>query len=54
MADDLELRLNRAAEAATPQAKQIFWKAISDMSVDDARASSTARRIPQPSISRAR
>lgn len=37
MADDLELRLNRAAEAATPQAKQIFWKAISDMSVDDAR-----------------
>ncbi len=37
MADDLELRLNRAAEAATPQAKEIFWKAISDMSVDDAR-----------------
>jgi hypothetical protein len=37
MADDLELRLNRAAEAAAPQAKTIFWKAISDMSVDDAR-----------------
>lgn len=36
LADDLELRLNRAAEAATPQAKQIFWDAISDMSVQDA------------------
>ncbi|NIA69169.1 DUF4197 domain-containing protein [Pelagibius litoralis] len=36
LADDLELRLNRAAEEATPQAKQIFWDAISEMSVEDA------------------
>lgn len=36
LADDVELRLNRAAEQATPQAKQIFWDAISEMSVEDA------------------
>jgi hypothetical protein len=35
MADDLELRLNRAAEAATPKAKQLFLNAISEMSFDD-------------------
>ncbi|HUN50449.1 MAG TPA: DUF4197 domain-containing protein [Candidatus Sulfotelmatobacter sp.] len=38
MADDLELRLNRAAEAALPKAKQLFWNAIAAMSLDDARA----------------
>jgi hypothetical protein len=38
MADDLELRLNRAAEAATPKAKQIFWDAVQKMTLDDARA----------------
>jgi hypothetical protein len=37
MADDLELRLNRAAEAAAPEAKQLFWNALSTMSFDDAR-----------------
>lgn len=37
MADDLELRLNRAAEAATPKAKKLFWDAISAMSLTDAR-----------------
>ncbi|WP_299615258.1 DUF4197 domain-containing protein [Pelagibius sp.] len=37
LADDLELRLNRAAEQATPQAKQIFWDAISAMTLDDAK-----------------
>jgi hypothetical protein len=36
--DDLELRLNRAAEAATPKTKELFVKAIQDMSLDDARA----------------
>jgi len=36
--DDLELRLNRAAEAATPKAKELFGKAIQEMSLDDARA----------------
>jgi len=35
--DELELKLNRAAEAATPKAKKIFWQAISSMSVQDAR-----------------
>lgn len=37
LADDLELKLNRAAEAATPRAKQVFWQAISDMTLDDAK-----------------
>lgn len=37
MADDLETRLNRAAEAATPKARALFADAISQMSVDDAR-----------------
>ncbi len=33
--DELELRLNRAAEAATAKAKPLFWKAISEMSLED-------------------
>jgi hypothetical protein len=33
--DDLELRLNRAAEAATPKAKAIFWQAIREMTLTD-------------------
>jgi len=37
MMDDLELKLNRAAEAATPKAKRIFGNAIRSMSFDDAR-----------------
>lgn len=35
--DDLELKLNRAAERATPKAKKLFIGAIKDMSVQDAR-----------------
>lgn len=35
MTDDLELRLNRAAEAAVPQAKTLFWSAIQEMTLDD-------------------
>ncbi len=35
MMDDLELKLNRAAEAATPRAKTLFWEAISAMTLDD-------------------
>ena len=35
MLDDLELRLNRAAEAATPKAKELFGQAINEMSIDD-------------------
>lgn len=33
--DDLETRLNRAAEIATPHAKQLFVNAISQMTFDD-------------------
>lgn len=37
MLDDLETRLNRAAEIATPKAKELFKNAISAMTLDDAR-----------------
>ena len=37
MLDDLEIRLNRAAEIATPKAKDLFFNAISEMTLDDAR-----------------
>ena len=33
--DDLELKLNRAAEIATPKAKVLFWQAIVEMSFTD-------------------
>jgi hypothetical protein len=35
MVDDLELKLNRAAEVATPKAKAIFKQAISEMTFED-------------------
>jgi hypothetical protein len=38
MVDDLELRLNRAAEVATPKAKKLFGDAIKEMTMDDAKA----------------
>ena len=38
MADDLELRLNRAAEAAAPRARSVFVQAITDMTLDDVKA----------------
>jgi hypothetical protein len=34
--DELVLGMNRAAERAAPQAKQIFWDAIGAMTIDDA------------------
>jgi hypothetical protein len=34
--DAFELSMNRAAERAAPEAKSIFWDAISDMKFDDA------------------
>lgn len=37
MADDLELRLNRAAEAAVPKAKGLFVDAIAKMTIGDAK-----------------
>ncbi len=36
-AEDVELKLNRAAEAATPKAKELFVNAITGMSIDDAK-----------------
>jgi hypothetical protein len=38
MLDDLELKLNRAAERATPKAKDLFWQAITDMTLEDVRS----------------
>ncbi|MFA6283856.1 MAG: DUF4197 domain-containing protein [Desulfurivibrionaceae bacterium] len=35
--DDLELKLNRAAEAATPKAKALFLQAIKEMTFEDVR-----------------
>jgi len=35
LADDLELKLNRAAEVAAPEAKELFFQAISEMTLDD-------------------
>lgn len=35
--DEFVLSMNRAAERAAPQAKEIFWGAIGDMNFDDAR-----------------
>ena len=37
MLDDLETRLNRAAEIATPRAKELFLNAIQAMTLEDAR-----------------
>jgi hypothetical protein len=37
MMDDLELKLNRAAEAAAPEAQAVFWNAGDQMSLDDVR-----------------
>jgi Protein of unknown function (DUF4197) len=38
MFDDLELKLNRAAEAAVPEAKGLFLDAIAQMTLEDAKA----------------
>ena len=35
--DDPELKLNRAAEEATPPAKKLFWNSIETMTLDDVR-----------------
>ncbi len=35
--NDLEIRLNRAAEKAAPLAKELFWQAIREMSIADIR-----------------
>ena len=38
LVDDLELRINRAAEQATPIAKDIFWDAITGLTFEDVNA----------------
>jgi hypothetical protein len=38
MLDDLEARLNQAAEVATPKARDLFLQAIADMTLEDAKA----------------
>ncbi len=38
IADDLEARLNSAAEAALPEAREVFWQTLSDMRLDDVMA----------------
>lgn len=38
LTEDLELRLNRAAEAAVPRARDLFVDAISKMTIEDAQA----------------
>lgn len=35
MGDDLELKLNRSAEQAAPEAKEVFFQSISEMTMDD-------------------
>ena len=37
LTDDLELRINRAAEMATPKAKELFFSAIKNMTISDAK-----------------
>lgn len=37
MADDIELKINRAAEVAAPKTKELIWKAINGMTIDDAK-----------------
>ncbi len=37
MLDQLELRLNRAAETATPKAKRLFWDSVETMTLADAK-----------------
>ena len=37
MTSDLELKLNRSAERAAPEAKEVFWNAITEMTLDDVR-----------------
>jgi len=38
LADEVELKLNRGAEAAMPRAKELVWKAIDTMTLEDAKA----------------
>ena len=48
VADDLELRMNRAAETAVPQAKELFWQAVSEMTLEDAQGILAGPTTPRP------
>ncbi len=37
LADEVELKLNRAAEMAAPKTKELIWKAINEMTLEDAK-----------------
>jgi hypothetical protein len=37
LADDVELKINRAAEEAAPKTKALIWKAVNEMTLDDAK-----------------
>jgi len=37
LTQDVETRINRAAEKAAPEAKEVFWTAIQSMTLDDAK-----------------
>jgi len=37
LADEVELKLNRAAENAAPKTKDLIWKAITEMTLEDAK-----------------
>lgn len=37
LADDVELKINRAAEEAAPKTKELIWKAVNEMTLDDAK-----------------
>ncbi len=36
--DEVELKINRAAEVAAPKTKELIWKAIREMTLEDAKA----------------
>jgi hypothetical protein len=54
LADDLELRLNRAAEAAAPEAQELFWDAISEMSFEDVQQIYNQEKMTPPLTERMR
>ncbi|MEH6403292.1 MAG: DUF4197 domain-containing protein [Sneathiella sp.] len=37
LADEVEVKLNEGAEAAAPKTKELIWKSITDMTVEDAK-----------------
>jgi len=53
LADDVELKLNRAAETAAPKTKDLIWKAISEMTLQDAKKFSMDSMTLPPRISNA-